>query len=154
MTPNLYQKSVGSHLVQGPQYGDFVLGRYTRLFFECEIGWVGPLFGKVYRPRHDNDPNGYANDWEGIPAFFADLPVKVGRRKKVWRYTRLLLLPSILKNKNFCEGRLTNNIETVGWLSHFCDGILTKNVKVGRPSPYSHPYWKGVKVGWQIILRR
>ena len=41
------------------------------------------------------------------------------------------------KNKNFCEGRLTNKIETVGWRSHFCDGILAKNVKVGRPSPFS-----------------
>ena len=83
MTPNIYQKSVGSHLVQGPQYGDFVLGRYTRLFFECEIGLVGPLFVKVYRHRHANDPNGYANDCDASR-----------------RYTRFFRRPP-------CEGRQT-----------------------------------------------
>ena len=139
-TPHPSQKSIGSRLLQGPQYGDFVLGRYTRLFFECEMGWVGPLFGKVCRHTYANDLNGYANEREGIPAFLNDLPGKVGRRKKSVKVSPPFTSPVDLKNKKLhsllCEGRQTN-----------------KSVKVGWPSHFSGVTYTGGKVCWQKMGR-
>ena len=95
---------------------------------------------KVYRHRHANDPNGYANDCDAsrrYTRFFRRPPCEGRQTEKSVKVYPPFTSPVDSKNKNFCEGRLTNKIETVGWRSHFCDGILAKNVKVGRPSPFS-----------------